>query len=60
MHIDISAPSPSVPLSWFPQGNQSIYGYTDFGAFLGRYETVSCEYWAGWGNTSVSRSVAVR
>ncbi|GAA5970847.1 hypothetical protein JCM11641_004478 [Rhodosporidiobolus odoratus] len=49
LHFDLSAPSPSIPMSFFPT-NESFYGYSDFGSWLVRYEEVSCEYWAGWTN----------
>ncbi|GAA6007896.1 hypothetical protein JCM10207_004916 [Rhodosporidiobolus poonsookiae] len=52
LHFDLSAPSPSIPLSWLPS-NESYYGYSDFGSWIIEFEQVSCEAWAGWGNETV-------
>ncbi|GAA5875574.1 hypothetical protein JCM8547_007585 [Rhodosporidiobolus lusitaniae] len=51
-HFDLSTPSPSIPLSFFPT-NESFYGYSDFGAWLIHFEQVSCEEWEGWTNETV-------
>ncbi|GAA6027503.1 hypothetical protein JCM8097_007894 [Rhodosporidiobolus ruineniae] len=51
LHFDLSTPSPSIPLSFFPT-NESFYGYSDFGSWIVDFETVSCENWTGWGNQS--------
>ncbi|GAA5885527.1 hypothetical protein JCM6882_007454 [Rhodosporidiobolus microsporus] len=56
-HFDLSTPSPSIPLTFFPT-NESYYGYSDFGAWIIEFEQVSCEEWAGWGNeTAVGRDL---
>ncbi|BGP15918.1 hypothetical protein JCM10213v2_003910 [Rhodosporidiobolus nylandii] len=46
LHFDLSTPSPSIPMSFFPT-NESYYGYKDFGSWIVSYEQVSCEHWAG-------------
>ncbi|BGP47897.1 hypothetical protein JCM10450v2_003762 [Rhodotorula kratochvilovae] len=48
LHFDLSSPSPSIPLSFFP--TNATYGYDEFGGWLVDFERVSCERWAGWGN----------
>ncbi|GAA5825628.1 hypothetical protein JCM11251_000315 [Rhodosporidiobolus azoricus] len=56
-HFDLSAPSPSIPMSFFPS-NASYYGYSDFGAWIIEFTSVSCENWAGWANeTAVGRDM---
>ncbi|BGO99473.1 RlpA-like double-psi beta-barrel-containing protein domain-containing protein [Rhodotorula toruloides] len=50
LHFDLSSPSPSIPLSFFPVN--ASYGYDDFGSWIVEFEQVSCERWAGWGNQS--------
>ncbi|GJN89124.1 hypothetical protein Rhopal_002098-T1 [Rhodotorula paludigena] len=51
LHFDLSAPSPSVPLSFFPVN--SSYGYSDYGGWAVEFEQVSCDNWAGWSNQTV-------
>jgi hypothetical protein len=57
LHFDLSSPSPSVPLSFFPVN--ASYGYSDFGSWIVDFERVSCERWAGWGNQSVRLVVSL-
>lgn len=49
-HFDLSSPSPSIPLSFFPQSPT----YGDYGAWLITFESVSCKFWAGYQNDTAS------
>ncbi|ORY92589.1 RlpA-like double-psi beta-barrel-protein domain-containing protein-containing protein [Leucosporidium creatinivorum] len=53
-HFDLASPSASVPLSWFPALNVTLYGYSDPGAWLIKFSKVSCESWAGYNVTNSS------
>ncbi|KAM0750449.1 hypothetical protein T439DRAFT_252844 [Meredithblackwellia eburnea MCA 4105] len=53
-HFDLSSPSPSIPLSWFPTPNETTYGYSDFGVWLIEFSSVSCSNWAGYQNDTAS------
>ncbi|EGG10672.1 uncharacterized protein MELLADRAFT_76883 [Melampsora larici-populina 98AG31] len=51
IHFDLALPSPALNLSFFPS-DAALYGYEDFGVWNVKYESISCEHWAGWKNES--------
>lgn len=51
IHFDLALPSPALNLSFFPS-DPGLYGYDDFGVWDIDYDSVSCEEWSGWSNSS--------